>query len=196
MKTRRLIAHAWEIPGFLDGTKTQFRRPVKPQPLIVPHVSFFDLSKAPLGQSGDGLWVAEAFTVVFADQADPNETQVLYRASPQYDTCESFDFGWEWTPACRMFRAASRITLEITSVRVERVQDITEEDARAEGCEDPSLEHTEDCANDHCALAGGPEDCCGYLISSKLRFRDHWRYTNGTWDANPWVWVYEVRRVK
>jgi len=92
------------------------------------------------------------------------------------------DYGLKWRPSIHMPRWASRITLEITSVRVERVQDISEEDAKAEGITDsfPEME----CNSDRPFAEG---------------FSNLWDSINAKrgfgWDKNPWVWVIEFRRV-
>ena len=85
---------------------------------------------------------------------------------------------WWRRPAIFMPRAASRITLEITSVRVERLQDISEADAKAEGV----------------ALKNSP---AAFLTSYVRGFRDLWESINGpgSWAANPWVWRVEFRRL-
>ncbi len=82
-----------------------------------------------------------------------------------------------WTPSIHMPRWASRLTLEITSVRVERLQDISEADAIAEGVR---------------GNASGPYGCEGLIED----YADLWESINGpgSWDANPWVWVVEFKR--
>lgn len=87
-----------------------------------------------------------------------------------------------------MPRWASRITLEITRVRVERLQDISRADAKAEGChhDDPCDHKRQSCDEIGCE---GPD--------YRVGFRNLWESINGpdSWDANPWVWVVEFRRV-
>jgi hypothetical protein len=85
------------------------------------------------------------------------------------------EFNGLWKPSIHMFRWASRITLEITGVRVERLQDISEADAIAEGCQ----------------CSGVPAS-----LTNRGAFAKLWESINGTgsWDANPWVWVVEFRR--
>jgi len=89
-----------------------------------------------------------------------------------------------WKPSIHMFRRDSRILLEITDVRVERLQDITYEQAAAEGVHRGPLR--EWCASDE----GG--NCHKYPVPA---FRDLWQSVGGNWDANPWVWVVEFKRV-
>jgi hypothetical protein len=82
-----------------------------------------------------------------------------------------------------MPRAASRITLEITEVRVERLQDISEDDALAEGCSSTAIVHEDG------------EDYTGHYASEE--YQDLWESINGpgSWEANPWVWVVEFKRL-
>ncbi|MBU9388980.1 hypothetical protein KTE71_15765, partial [Burkholderia multivorans] len=93
----------------------------------------------------------------------------------------------EWRPSIHMPRAAARITLEITGVRVERLQSISESDARAEGV---TIEehHT----RGYCAGA--------YRPPSIRAFHDLWDSLNAArghgWDVNPWVWAIEFRRIE
>lgn len=84
-----------------------------------------------------------------------------------------------WRPSIHMPRWASRIDLEITRVWVERVQDITDFNAFQEGVKSEAGRIT------------GP-----YCMSFKQGFYNLWQSIYGTWDANPWVWVYEFRRIK
>jgi len=84
-----------------------------------------------------------------------------------------------------MPRWASRITLEVTAVRVERVQDIAEADAIAEGCQPPFVDHLGNHRNPH---------------GDNGEFHMLWDSINAKrgygWDANPWVWVVEFRRLE
>ncbi len=92
----------------------------------------------------------------------------------------------KWRPSIHMPRWASRITLEITKVRVERLHEISEDDAIAEGCEDaanPDFDHADPMDDDPYTFRAG--------------FAQLWRKINGaeSWDANPWVWCISFRRV-
>lgn len=122
----------------------------------------------PYGQPGDTLWVRETFF----DTTGEWKPRYQYRANGT-DLLP----GWKWSPSIFMPRPASRITLEITSVRVERLNDISEEDARAEGCDWKNTPH---------------------FGNSRLAYRSLWESINGpgSWDANPWVWMIQFRRVK
>lgn len=129
---------------------------------------------------GDRLWVRETWANLNADfpTVDP---YFVYRA-------DSSDHGpVTWKPSIHMPRAASRILLEITDVRVERLQDISEDDARAEGIEmwpDGNFK----------AYTKQP----GKFTYARDSFRTLWESINGpeSWEANPWVWVVNFKTVK
>lgn len=130
---------------------------------------------------GDRLWVREAWRAprefdAVAPRDIPPGTDVWYEAQDNVPFHPS-DFG-KLRPSMFMPRWASRITLEVTGVRVERLQDISEADAVAEGCE---------CDSDGWRDYQMPEtQCCGTAIES---FRSLWNSLHGpdAWDANPWV---------
>ena len=145
----------------------------------------------PYGRRGDRLWVRE--TWVADAQVDAVAPRDLSQGEPiQYPAngavrqtgCSMITQG-KSRPSIHMPRWACRILLEITDVRVERLQDITYEQAAAEGVHRGPLR--EWCASDE----GGA--CHKYPIPA---FRDLWLSTGGDWDANPWVWVVEFKRVQ
>lgn len=180
MKTRPILCSAPMVQALLEGRKTQTRRIVKPQPNGGPQAEMINLGGAwglldgilsgewccPYGQPGDLLYVKE--TVGKFDGREPDAYEGRYAADGE----EAFD-GWYWKrpllPSIHMPRWASRLTLRITDVRVERLQDISEDDAYAEG-----VTHAE---------WGG--------MNAREGFRRLWEsiYGTGSWDANPWVWV-------
>ena len=146
------------------------------------------------GQPGDRLWVKETFRFDGIDHrvgmAERRKGDLSFRADMEADRSVN---DCPWRPSIFMPRWASRITLEITGVRVERLQDISGTDSISEGI-DPSV-----------------TDLGGSIITT---FRDYltgrtdraarqsyqslWESINGagSWDANPWVWVIEFRRVE
>lgn len=132
----------------------------------------------PYGKRGDRLWVRETWARVGIAQA-PGQEWVVYRESDNRT-----DYGGPWKPGIHMFRRDSRILLEITDVRVERLQDITYEQAAAEGVHRGPLR--EWCASDE----GGA--CHKYPVPA---FRDLWQSVGGDWNSNPWVWVVEFKRI-
>ena len=165
----------------------------------------------PYGQPGDRLWVRETFALLGNEdgccidwqdnlvKGDERGAARIYRAScPPGDyglnqipakaewkpDTEAMEYDGAWRPSIHMPRWASRILLEITDVRVERLQDITYEQAAAEGVHRGPLR--EWCASDE----GGA--CHKYPVAA---FRDLWQSTGGDWNANPWVWVVEFKRV-
>lgn len=107
-----------------------------------------------------------------------NHGKPVYRAD--YDSDD------RWTPSIFMLRAASRLTLEITGVRVERLQGISEADCYAEGIE----------ATDFAAEAEHLQPATG-VLPGRYAYRALWESINGpgSWAANPWVWVVEFSRV-
>ena len=192
MKERPILFNGEMVRAILDGRKTMTRRPVKPQPGplgIHPAMRVQMAENPPLGTIGDRLWVRETWRVDgiargmalrFGDCKTTREG-MSYRADMEGDrSCDDCD----WMPSAWMPRWASRIDLEITAVRVERVQDITEEDAKKEGVSWNSHIISEE--------SGNPEP---YEDASDA-FRTLWQSIYGTWDVNPWVWVYEFRRIK
>ncbi len=186
------------VRALLDGSKTQTRRIVKglgsklgddfttelKNGEIVPTVSL-----CPYGQPGDHLWVREthAFSVIDPEggsvQDEPENWDVIYRADgegPNWTDGEGKQIKPPWKPSIHMPRWASRITLEIVSVRVERLQSISEVDAKAEGT--TPRESKRD---------GMPPVILDYIGG----YRDLWNTINGpdAWEKNPFVWVVEFK---
>ena len=136
------------------------------------------------GEPGDRLYVREAWHTEESDLVRAramhedcmSPSPIYYRADPSND-----DAGCIWRPSIHMPRWASRILLEIEATRVERLQAITGMDAKREGVSIPSWL---------------PEDGAD-LDHAKRAFASLWRSINGpdSWEANPWVWVVEFRRV-
>jgi hypothetical protein len=209
MTDRPILFSAEMVRAILDGRKTQTRRVMKPQPTILAK-GYEDIEQigtvkdciGPLlfcpkpckyGKPGDLLWVRETWGAVWpADDPVPlRQCEIEYRADLP-PGCTDRPGEWpadegngpevpKWRPSIHMPRWASRITLRITDIRVERLQDISEDDARAEGC-DPVV-HPD-----------GAVDCG----TRKTTFAKLWNKINGpgAWEANPWVWVVSFERVK
>lgn len=187
-----------------EGTgKTQTRRMIKPQPLwqdarfsrivcstdlkrkdmnrwvVMKDSCTIDESrssqpfKCPYGTVGDFLWVRESWQTL-CDYDKINTSNIPTGASVQYPA--TYD-GWVSKKRSSIFmpRWASRITLEITDIRVERLQDISEKDAIAEGVQNTIYWREE-----------RPASICYSLL---------WESINGegSWDASPWVWVIEFK---
>lgn len=142
----------------------------------------------PHGKPGDRIWVRETFCPV-DDTQYGGEKWVDYRATPRYEA--SHPAGWDvapndaealkWRPSIHMPRWASRILLEITNVRVERLNSISDADAKAEGC----------CYG----RGGGVPD---FAVTPADHFPTLWAsiYGEESWKANPWVWVISFKRVE
>jgi len=211
MTTRKTIEHPILFSGqmvraILDGKKSQTRRVVKPQPVCNIPGAYFDkynggpqwnwwtkdnkvcnghnIFTCPYGKPGDQLWVRETWTPtqvcnsrginIWADSGP-----VYYKADPK-----DFQRNFSWKPSIHMPRWASRITLEITDIRVERVQNISEDDAKKEGVnfgvvKCPSGEMT---------------------LYARCEFFSLWESINNKRGfgigVNPYVWVIEFKRIK
>ena len=189
------------VHAILNGSKTQTRRLMKHQPpghdYEIAHrlcdqakptnvgkyrwfksqVAEPDFAQpmfsAPYGGRGDRLWVKETFMPM------PHlNAKAFYRASDPL-------IGGKWKPSIFMPRALSRIALEITGIRSDRLQDISEEDAKAEGI------YVLPVPGGGFKWAQGEEE----YDSAKEAYQALWESINGprSWDANPWVWVVEFK---
>lgn len=195
MREHPIIFSGSMVRATLEDRKTMTRRVVKPQPeegTDCPyHVGAGEDRKAricPYGVPEDRLWVRETFASVtihgFTDTHGEQDTeQMIYRADEWKPTGKGYRI--KWTPSIYMRRHESRLTFEIVSIRVERLQEITEEDAKKEG--------TQEWYPDPRKPNGAPYG------TNKRRFQDLWDSLNGKkypWSSNPWVWVIEFRRIK
>ncbi len=150
----------------------------------------------PYGQPGDRLWVRETWAVRgLAWGMKPSQAAEI--ASPDAWRYAADDTtGWQhgWKPSIHMPRAASRITLEIAGVRVERLQEISAADAIAEGIgiapHHPGMYEAVLADN-----GKGSRIVCAVDDPTEA-YRALWNMINGSaaWDANPWVWVVEFKR--
>ena len=205
MRERPIIFSDPMVRAILDGRKTQTRRIVKPigndDRFVMldygsgwwPYRSNYGESHmkgdkeiphaCPYGQPGDRLWVREAWAY------NPYDDRVWYRATDELPSKDEYG-PLRWLASIHMARADSRITLEITGVRVEPLQNITEADAIAEGVT-PKWE----------------PGCSGRLMEALNGFSfrpaasaylDLWEQINGpgSASANPWVWVIQFEKVK
>ena len=175
MKERPILFSAPMVRALLAGTKTQTRRIVKARDLewMDVHQGLREPDNAercPYGQPGDRLWVRETFGHFERNENFAPGCEVFYRADGESLAVE------RWRPSIHMPRWASRITLEVTGVRVERLQDISEADATAEG------------------VSAIPDEM--RRATPRCDFQALWQSINGpdSWAANPWVWIVEFRR--
>ncbi|MGJ5858285.1 hypothetical protein [Serratia sp. G204Y] len=218
MKERPVIFNGEMVRAILDGRKTQTRRTLnwKRQPYtemaerddgsLWPWAEDGERGgdiwfSCPFGEVGDRLWVRETFAGHYLDDdqiqdikdgRDKAEDLCEYRA----DYSDDADCVDGWTPSIHMPRWASRITLEITAVRVERLNDISEEDARAEGVR--AIENNFGNGPAYCDyLLPNLNDTAEWYNRASDSFKSLWKSIYGVenWRANPWVWVIEFRRV-
>ncbi|HHS9494612.1 TPA: morphogenetic protein [Raoultella ornithinolytica] len=203
MTERGMIFNGEMVRALLDGRKTQTRRPVK-----LPHtdrdamcelsgnelageLSAGNYRNSPHGKPGDRIWVRETFQGplfdfdlmdIYCKDSTPFETPefCVYKAdgvpAPEFYDADD-ELHCRWRPSIHMPRWASRILLEITDVRVERLKSISDGDAIREGCSTADMK-SGDCAAD---------------VFARL-----WAsiYGEESWQANPWVWVIEFKRVE
>ena len=193
MRERPILFSAPMVRAILDGRKTVTRRLVKPNPHRVDGgVPFGDapawahaepgsaVMRCPYGVRGDRLYAREAWAAPHAydhlpPRLIPQDARIHYAATEDRG-------GLRWRPSIHMPRWASRITLEVTGVRVEKLQEISYEDAKAEGAEfwrnDGTLTELPPCS------------------AHRYEFEDLWTSIHGpdAWAANPWVWVVSFRR--
>jgi hypothetical protein len=259
IKERPILFSAPMVRSILDGTKTQTRRIIKPQPPEMPvpncHPSHKQKHAAPyldaycggqrteknprghsgewcwwqvddqacppnfkckFGVPGDRLWVRETWAKTTnvdgqmdwpgrphirlkdADDGDEPFEAIIYRADGEWEWCDGDGFRSGksyWRPSIYMPRAASRILLEITDIRVERLQDITEDDAVAEGL------HIFKEGDGNLYYSALSDDWFGDFEKWHLDPRDAyhalWESINGpdSWDASPFVWVLNLRNI-
>lgn len=207
IREKGLIFNSEMVRAILDGRKTQTRRPIKwkqtrfteigeredgskwPWSEDAEHACDF-WHPCPFGAVGDRIWVRETWAEAGASAPDlklyranyPEHVPSIYENVPPAEEIR-------WTPSIHMPRTASRILLEITDVRVERLNAISEEDARAEGIIDGG-----------CLNCGEPEPCgCANPEPDATdAFAYLWQsiYGQESWNANPWVWVISFKRVE
>ena len=183
MNERPIILTADEVRGVLDGRQTQLRR-----------------VKRPPGEVGQRLWCRETWADLASNRIGDSCAPKLHYRADYGDRLKGF---FKWRPSVHMPRWASRLTLEVTNVRVERLQDISEADAIASGHElspcgacDGGLYRPND---------GGPfGPCCpdcmntGKEIEPVWEFQEYWDAANPKhpWASSPWVWVVEFEVVR
>lgn len=193
MRERPILFSGAMVRAILGGRKSQTRRAVKPQPAGAWAAP--GRSSCPYGQPGERLWVRETHAPR-ADCWGRWAESVAYERSVfgPGELCYAADGGdpfiEKWRPSIHMPRWACRLVLEVAGVRVERLQAISEGDAEAEGAE----RDTEPC--DHARRSCAEVGCLG--PTHRAGFADLWASINGqaSWDANPWVWVVDFRRVE
>ena len=176
MKLLPILFNDEMVRAVLEGEKTQTRRPLKPQPS-----SNITNVKCPYGEVGDWLWVGEAFYIITRSFKPYRQERVIYRATTK-DKRE-----YEWTPASHMPECASRIFLEVVNIRAEKVQSISNADAKAEGVKPLSSKDT-----GHLAEITGTK----YKPAFSFLWDKIYKEYGLGWEKNPWVWAIEFRRIK
>lgn len=205
VRERPKVFSAWEVRAILDGSKTQMRGVVKSRSRSRPESALRDEGdgwwpfesndghsvlcndgneypmSCPYGAPGDRLWVRETWA------PHPDGDGAVYRATdPGWDDSGS---GLKWRPSIHMPRWASRLTLEITDVRVQRLRDISDDDIRAEGVT----------GNAVAALRGVGESGADLEVNCSPigLWCLGWSAINGeeSWAVNLWVWAISFRRL-
>ena len=210
MKEQGIIFTGDSVPLILADLKGQTRRVLKPQPIIdglyceykdIPWLKTGDPSPfighlCPYGQPGDRLWVRETWRAVELDNGNDG---ILYKADNHFKSIENSQaaadlwcdayadrkYGNKWRPSIFMPRWASRIALAVTDVRVERLQEISEEDAIAEGLQKEVI--SVGYQNDSVTLRARPKFV--YLWDKINSDRGY------SFESNPWVWVISFKVV-
>jgi hypothetical protein len=221
-KERPILFSAPMVRAILDGRKTVTRRQVKGWQIPVEDASVAagerhrwmaiaqrdsrygfgvfgateaecakdleEFAPCPYGRRGDRLWVREAWQAdAQVDSVAPRELShgepIRYPADWDFRQtgCAMIKPG-KIRPSIHMPRWACRILLEITDVRVERLQDISRADIRAEGLQ--------------CPPEASDDVSPNYRDWYPAAWKELWNSTGGDWDANPWVWVVEFKRVQ
>lgn len=203
MKERAINFKAPMVRATLEDRKTQDRREIKQQPgnvegvyhrpdgqfiwTVCGGVGVGEPFACPYGKPGDRLWVREIWSHTGTGVWSPRDIHLRHHSDGEfiYQADEEQPRKGCWFPSTYMPRWASRITLEITDVRMERLQDISEEDAQAEGFHGPNT------GTDWLGInqvGRRPSECFEIL----------WEEMHGraAWDANPWIWAVTFKRVQ
>lgn len=214
MKETPILFNTEMVRALLSGRKTQTRRVIDPQPAILTDGNHFNwkdniyLTKSdllylcPLGLLGDKLWVRETwlqtpdFAYAYkASHSDPETEEIR-------QDYLSVGAKWaRWKPSIHMPKEAARLWLKITNVRVERLQDISEQDAIAEGIkyviDDVFYHKPERMYKNYIADASGygdPEHDFPSTYNPIYSFETLWDSIYKSWDVNPWVWVIDFEK--
>lgn len=229
MKERPILFNAPMVRAIIEGHKVQTRRVIKDLPCYDQNEYKSLIKKCHYGQPGDRLWVREMWARMYKNgeycinEGNPKcpceGCYVEYRA----DTGNSYPGDWDeenakgnddapkWKPSIHMFRKDSRVTLEITKVRIERLQNISDEDAIKEGIEKETA-HGQELGWKNYLWHGH----IGRGITQKQSDQWDWQYSTYTdnpigcfsslwqkinakeypWSSNPWVWVIDFRRIE
>jgi len=204
MKEHPILFSTPMVRAILDGRKSQTRRMIKSQPQKNDNPDRLGvfwwkgshgwderqlIPLCPYGQPGDILWVRETFLIEHVGDKICYDYKANYSNILADEVC--------WRPSIFMPKAACRIRLEITNIRVERLQDISEEDAIAEGIE-PQGEGWKSYEIIHRGRHKGEMNPHSIIPNKSpiTSYRELWESINGlgSWEKNPWVWVIEFKK--
>lgn len=218
MKQRPILFSTPMVQAILEGRKTQTRRVIKVQPDengidFIPHAPSLDWEQhykeewkpwvydtnegerigihCPYGEIGDVLWVRETWAA-WQSPAPESEVEYIFRADQDFASTK-------WKPSIFMPREACRLFLEITNVRVERLQDISEEDAEKEGIEQIEAPQRDGDKWIYKSYTKGTYEEKQLLpLYPYCSFKTLWQSINGreSWDSNPFVWVVDFKKVE
>lgn len=226
--TKPILFSTPMVQAILDGRKTQTRRILKPQPDIDNDVSFMPnppldwqgewfpyrweteegemICKNPKYCIGDILWVLETFTIIDWWE-DSKAVQIMYEDAKtlvktltdiEWAKFENWKDKSERKPSLFLFKSLSRIFLEVTNVRAERLVDISEDDAIAEGINCWDSRTGDDYQDYYENYLLNPKDDLGFHFTEPIpSYCSLWEKINGigSWEANPYVWVIEFKQV-
>lgn len=181
------------IHAIMEGRKTQTRRIIKQQPKYASHdkvlykgreltINSLD-NNCNYGQQGEILWVREGFLL------SPDGCEILYLADLSSEEIKEYKSqGWKNKPSIHMPSYKTRMHLQIIKTRAERLNEITQEDAKAEGV----------AYNTKAQAWRSYYSESSFMPSALDSFRTLWKSIHGqdSWMDNPWVWVIEFRRIK
>lgn len=204
MKEIPILFSTAMVQAILEGRKSQTRRLVKDKHVlysldvnkVIPeYFKDGDGGWCPYGKPGDVLWVRETYMIEGSMSHGESVLGVKYKAGGRWiqnDSKEVFEIFHKskegWRPNIFLPKVAARIWLQVESVRVERLKDITDSDAIAEGIESKETKL-------------GPSyidyetGYCNGLFDARRCFQSLWQLINGaeSWQANPWVWVVSFK---
>lgn len=200
-KAKPILFNTDMVQAILDGRKTETRRLIKPQPKHVQALTDgrFETSEdggfdqdvkyiKPPYKPGDILYVRETWCT-HEDMADVFEEQLI---PGYYYKANEIGKEWvndreivKWRPAIHMPKDAARIFLRVVDVRVGRLQDITEDGAKAEGVVPFKKDPEDDCWSDGL-----------YRTTFQYMWNEMYGWNPNSWDTNPWVWVIKFKRME
>jgi hypothetical protein len=202
LKEHPILFSGAMVRAILDGRKTQTRRIIKPQPEVCHGCQSCEFQgnhfASPIKQrwqKGDRLWVRETWREAVSDDCDcyAYKADLSYKCNPPCPELESkLAINGGWKPSIFMPKDACRLRLEITDIRVEQLQSISEEDAIAEG-----IQSWKDGNFDRTVYKNYRKNEGEWLFLPYASFQSLWESINGvnSWNNNPWVWVIEFKQI-